>query len=58
MSPFDETLNSINEDELAPNENESEEHKRVRLIYVDFKLKNPEGWERDKVNLLEKLRIL
>ena len=40
-------------DPLAPTEGESEEHKRLRLIYIGARKHNPAGWKNDKERLLK-----
>lgn len=57
-SPAQESTVFIKADELAPTEGESVEHKRVREVYIGFRSQNPQGWERDKVELLNKLSKL
>lgn len=43
---------------LEPVEGESDEHKRVREVYIAFKLQSPEKWEEEKEALLAKLAVL
>lgn len=45
-------------DELAPVEGESEEHKRIREIYIGTRKANPIQWNNEKERLLGILKNL